>query len=381
MFIYISTIHISNNNNKIFFKIKIAITITYLFLILNPQYTERPSATTLYKTNIEKNSNRPILIRARATVMEDKKGEKSLVFKTTNGKMAIASNGLPIKYMHYNQGSKFTIYYLEEKNKQVYKVYYKRAEARRDGHEYVTKPNIIHTENHNEKDGLKKLWSMIKYIIFLFFVYNIYSIHQALTTNQREATVYRVRTHPMKFNELFKFYTFKEEEEYYGDGFKVLEKNGILSIFPKKDLAIGFFLGGLSALYLFFASGGIEKYLSEKGAVTMVFFIASLLITLGALYFIMKDNEEYKIIFNKQKKVMFFYDEEKIYYRDIFCLYQTKVMRILPSDESPYIPTYQLNIVTKEGQAYCIRLTTDSSQALNEAKQIASFVGKPLFLK
>jgi len=185
----------------------------------------------------------------------------------------------------------------------------------------------------------------------------------------------------MKFNELFKFYTFKEEEEYYGDGFKVLEKNGILSIFPKKDLAIGFFLGGLSALYLFFASGGIEKYLSEKGAVTMVFFIASLLITLGALYFIMKDNEEYKIIFNKQKKVMFFYDEEKIYYRDIFCLYQTKVMRILPSDESPYIPTYQLNIVTKEGQAYCIRLTTDSSQALNEAKQIASFVGKPLFLK
>jgi hypothetical protein len=68
MFIYISTIHISNNN-KIFFKIKIAITIAYLFLILNPQYTERPSATTLSETNIEKNSNRPVLIRARATVM------------------------------------------------------------------------------------------------------------------------------------------------------------------------------------------------------------------------------------------------------------------------------------------------------------------------
>jgi hypothetical protein len=152
-----------------------------------------------------------------------------------------------------------------------------------------------------------------------------------------------LRTHPMKFNELFEFYTFKKEEEYYGDGFKVLEKNGILSIVPNKSRDIGFRIGGLAGLYIFFASGRMEKHLSEEGAVTMVFFIASLVITLGALYFIMKDNEEYKIIFNKQKKVLFFYDEKKIYYRDIFCLYQTKVMIILPSDESPYIPTYQLN--------------------------------------
>jgi len=56
-------------------------------------------------------------------------------------------------------------------------------------------------------------------------------------------------------------------------------------------------------------------------------------------------------------------------------------MIILPSDEHPYTPTYQLNIVTKEDKAYCIRLLKDSIQLIEEAKQIASFVGKPLFLK
>ena len=375
LFIIISTFTISNNT-QIYLKIKIVITIAYLFLILNPQYTDRPSDTTVSEINIEKNKNRPVLIRVKATVMEDNKGEKSLVFKTTNGKIAVASNGLPMKYMHYNQGSKFTIYYLEEKEKQIYKVYYTKDEALLDGYEYIRKPNIIHTQNPHKKDAFDKLWLIIKYLIFLFFVYDIYSIHKRLTTNQREATVYKIRTHPMKFNELFEFYTFKEEKEYYGNNFKISEKNGILTIFPNKSINIGFFLAGLAGLYFF-----LENGLLNGGTVIMVLFISILIITLGALYFIMQENEKYKIIFDKHKKMMFFYDEEKIYFRDIFSLYQTKVMIILPSDEHPYTLTYQLNIVTKEGKAYCIRLIKDSTQAIEEAREIASFIGKPLFLK
>jgi len=185
----------------------------------------------------------------------------------------------------------------------------------------------------------------------------------------------------MKFNELFKFYTFKKEETYYGDYYKVLEKNNLLSIVPNKNSAIGFFLGGLLGLYLFFSSGGVEKYFSEEGAITMVFFIVSLMITIVSLYFIMKEDKEDKIIFDKEKKIVSFYDEESIYFRNIFSLYQTKVMIITPSDERPYQPTYQLNLVTKEGKAYCIRLSRDSSQAVGEAKQIASFINKPLFSK
>jgi hypothetical protein len=139
-------------------------------------------------------------------------------------------------------------------------------------------------------------------------------------------------------------------------------------------------LTGLSCLYIFSPKGNIEEYFSIENPI-LILFVGSGIITLGSLYFMMQENEDYKIIFDKHKKIMFFYDEEKIYFRDIFCLYQTKVMIILPSDEEPYTPTYQLNVITNEGKAYCIRITKDDDIAPIEAKQIASFLGKPLFLK
>jgi len=351
------------------FNIKISITLFYLFLILNPQYTDRPSTTNISKSKIEKDSNNQ-LVKVTATIMNNNK-DKCLIFKTTDGKIALSFNELPTKYMHYNQGRKLTIYYIEEKNRQIYKVYYSKNEAMLE----------TNTSNDNEKSGIEKFWSVLKYIIFFFFVYNIYSIYRVLGNDRQDITVYKVRTHPMKFNELFKFYTFKKEEAYYGDNFKLLEKNGILSISPSQSINIGFFLGGVLGLYLFSSIGTTEENFSKENTIFLLLFVISLIITIASLYFIMKEKDEYKITFDKQKKVLFLYDEKKIYFRDIFCLYQTKVMIILPSDETPYTPTYQLNVVTKKGKGYCIRLTKDSTQALNEAKQIASFINKPLFVK